>query len=55
MTTYGAIVEPILTYGAECWQMAEKGKKKVDNVEIDYLRRACRESRAEHKPNSQLR
>lgn len=23
------IVEPILVYGAECWQMREKGKKKI--------------------------
>ena len=27
MTIYTTIVEPILTYGCECWQITEKGKK----------------------------
>ena len=35
MTIYTTIVEPILTYGCECWQITEKGKNMVDTVEMD--------------------
>lgn len=55
MTIYRSIVEPILTYGSESWQMTEVTKKKVDAVEMDFLRRACRVSKLEHIPNNEIR
>ena len=39
MTIDIAIVEPILTYGSECWQFSKEDKKKIETVEMDYLRR----------------
>ncbi|KAK4879141.1 hypothetical protein RN001_007287 [Aquatica leii] len=55
MTIYKTIVEPILMYGAECWQLKEKDKRKINAVEMDYLRRSCRISRQEHIQNEQIR
>ncbi len=55
MTLYTAVVETILTYGSECWQMTEKSKRQLEVVEMDYLRRACRISKLEHIPNTEIR
>lgn len=55
MTIYKAIVEPILTYGCECWQFSRKDKKAIETVEMDYLRRACGISKIEHIPNIEIR
>ncbi|XP_060534529.1 uncharacterized protein LOC132706947 [Cylas formicarius] len=50
---YEAVVEPILTYGAECWQMTKNDKKVIDMVEMDFLRRACQVSRVEQRMNDE--
>jgi Reverse transcriptase (RNA-dependent DNA polymerase) len=55
MTIYQAIVEPILTYGSECWQLSVKDKRAIETVEMDYLRRACRISMLDHIPNEEIR
>lgn len=55
MTIYRAVVEPILTYGAECWQITSRDKRLIEAAEMDYLRRACRVSRMEHIPNEEIR
>ena len=55
MTIYTTIVEPILTYGCECWQITEKGKKMVDTVEMDFLRRSCNISKLQHVRNEDIR
>ena len=52
---YKAIVDPILTYGAECWQFTAKERRMVESVEMDFLRRACRISRMEHIRNEEIR
>lgn len=52
---FEAIVEPILTYGAECWQMSISDKEKIDVVEMDFLRRACRISRLDRVRNEDIR
>lgn len=44
-----------VTYGAERWQMTEKTRKRIDCVEMDYLRRACRISRREHMSTNEIR
>ena len=55
MTIYGSIVEPILTYGAECWQLTSRNWKRIETVEMDFLRRASRISRLDHIPNEEIR
>ncbi|KAF2888597.1 hypothetical protein ILUMI_17576, partial [Ignelater luminosus] len=52
-TIYRAIVKPILTYESECWQMSVK--RRVDAVEMDFLRRSCRVSKIERIPNEVIR
>ncbi|XP_060529935.1 uncharacterized protein LOC132704141 [Cylas formicarius] len=52
---YEAVVEPILTYGAECWQMTKNEKKVIDSVQIDFLRRARQVSRVKHVRNEEIR
>lgn len=55
LTIYKAIVEPILTYGCECWQLTDRQEKTIEAVEMDYLRRSCRISRTEHIRNEDIR
>lgn len=52
---YKTVVEPIMTYGSECWQLTTKQKKAIESTEMDYLRRACRVSRMEHTQNQEIR
>ncbi|XP_056629891.1 uncharacterized protein LOC130440652 [Diorhabda sublineata] len=47
MTIKKVIVEPILTYECECWQLTDRQKKIIEAVEIDYLRTSCRISRTD--------
>jgi len=55
MTMYQCIVEPIMTYGAECWQLSSSNKRKIETVEMDFLRRASKISRLDHIPNEEIR
>ena len=55
VTIYRAVVEPILSYGSECWQLTESAKRKIDTVEMDYLRRSCRISRFDRVTNAEIR
>lgn len=52
---YKAIVEPVLTYGAESWQITSKERNKIQAVEMDYLRRSCRVSKLQHIRNEEIR
>jgi len=45
----------ILTYRAKCWQMTEKTRRRIDCVEMDYLKTACHISRREHISNNEIR
>lgn len=55
ISLYKTIVEPIMSYGSECWQLTKKGKKTIETVEMDYMRRACQISKMEHIPNQEIR
>ena len=55
LTIYTTIVEPILTYGCECWQLSGKEKKMIETVEMDFLRRSCNISRMQHVRNEDIR
>ena len=55
MTIYQSAVEPILTYGVECWQLTREDKKLIDTAEMDFIPRACRVSRLERIQNEEIR
>ena len=55
LTVYISIVEPILTYGCECWQLSDKEKKMIETVEMNFLRRAYNISRIQHVRNEDIR
>ncbi|XP_030760429.1 uncharacterized protein LOC115885607 [Sitophilus oryzae] len=52
---YKYLGNPVLTYGAECWQFTAKERRMVESVEMDFLRRACRISRMEHIRSEEIR
>lgn len=52
---YKSIVLPITTYSSECWQVSDRNRQKLEAVEMDFLRRACRISRLEHVRNEEIR
>lgn len=52
---YNAILRPVLTYGAEVWQLSKKQKNSLLAVEMDFWRRAAGRSRMEHTRNEEIR
>ena len=50
-----AIVESILTYGAEGWSLLEGQKSKIQEVEMDEIKRGARISRLEERRNEDIR
>ena len=52
---YRCIVEPITTYGAECWQLTSKAQRQLKTLEMDFLRRSSRISKLDHIRNDDIR
>lgn len=52
---YKSVVQGIILYGAEVWDMNSINKRKLLATEMDYLRRSCRRSRLERIRNEQIR
>ena len=52
-TIYGSIVQSVLTYGAEVWDVT--AKNKLLSYEMDYLRRSCRLRRVDRLRNETIR
>lgn len=52
---YGSIIESILLYGSETWEMTKGEKQKINSVEMDFLRRGCRVSKLDHIRNIDIR
>lgn len=50
-----AVVESIMTYGAEGWTLVESKKSKILAVEMDGIRRSARVSRLERRRNEEVR
>jgi hypothetical protein len=48
-------VESVLLYGSEIWTLNEYYRKRLQDVEMDYLRRSARVSRLEHIGNQEIR
>lgn len=42
---YNSVVELITTYASECWTLTTSATKKLETVEMDFLRRACQISK----------
>lgn len=52
---YETIVQSILLYGAETWEITQRDREELLAVEMDFLRRRCRVSRLEHVRNEEIR
>ncbi|CAH2010298.1 unnamed protein product [Acanthoscelides obtectus] len=52
---YHSIVEPITTYGAECWQLTSKIENQLKAAEMDFLRRSSRVSKLDYIRNDMIR
>ncbi|CAG9832546.1 unnamed protein product [Diabrotica balteata] len=44
-----------MTYAAEVWQITKKDRKRIEVVEIDFLKRACGVSKKDHIRNEDIR
>jgi hypothetical protein len=42
---YNALIKSSLLYGAETWSLTENNKRRVEDTEMDALRRSSRISR----------
>lgn len=47
---YEAIVESILLYRSEVWEITKRDKQRLEAVEMDFMRRSCRVSRLQGSP-----
>jgi len=52
---FSTIVESIVTYGSETWEINKRNEKRLKALEMDYWRRACGVSRLEHIRNDEIR
>jgi hypothetical protein len=52
---YNSIVQSILTYGSEAWEITRRDSDRLRAVEMDALRRSCRVSRLERIRNEEIR
>lgn len=52
---YNSIVQTILIYGSETWELSKRHRQQINAVEMDFLRRGCRVSKLEHVTNVEIR
>jgi len=52
---YQTIIQSILTYGAEVWQIPTREINKILSTEMDVLRRSARKSRMERIKNKHIK
>jgi len=52
---FSTIVESIITYGSETWEVNKRNEKRLKAMEMDFWRRACGVSRIEHVRNNEIR
>ena len=53
--TYHTIIQSILVYGAEVWQILTREINKILSTEMEVLRRSARESRVERIKNEHIK
>jgi len=52
---FSTIVESIITYGSETWEVNKRNENRLKAVEMDFWRRACGVSRIERVRNGEIR
>jgi hypothetical protein len=52
---YQTIIQSILKYGAEVWQIPTREMNKILSTEMDVLRRSARKSRLERIKNEHIK
>ena len=52
---FSTILESIVTYGSEAWEINTRNEKRLKALEMDIWRRACGVSRREHVRNEEIR
>lgn len=50
-----ALVESVLCYGSEIWTINAEHRRKINTVEMDYLRRSAGISKRDHITNEEIR
>jgi len=52
---FSTIVESIITYGTETWEVNKRNEKRLKAMEMDFWRQACGMSSIEHLRNDEIR
>ena len=52
---FSTIVESIVTYGSETWEINKRNEKRLKALEMDFWRTACGVSRLEYLRNDEIR
>jgi hypothetical protein len=52
---YQTIIQSILTYGAEVWQLPTREINKILSTEMDLIRRSARKSKMERTKNEDIK
>lgn len=52
---YSTIIESIVTYGSEVWELTQKNRRRLLTIQMDFLRRSCRISRLHHIRNDEIK
>src|SRR5215475_8344035 len=52
---FSTIVESIVTYGSETWEINKRNEKRLKALEMDFWRQACGVSRLEHVRNDEIK
>ena len=52
---YQTIIQNILVYGAEVWQIGTRESNKIVSTEMDVLRKSARKSRRERSRNEHIK
>ena len=52
---YNSMVQSVILYGAEVWNVSNVNKKKLMAAEMDFFRRSCRRSKLDRVRNVTIR
>jgi hypothetical protein len=55
MRIYKSIVQSVMLYGSEIWDLSRDNRKKLMSTEMDFLRRSAGRSRLERVRNEDIR